>query len=58
MATEVLNRERKSAKRGKTYEYRFETASISGKRHQHLTPVLRSQGNSILQGMFKHLNIK
>ena len=32
MATEVLIRERKSAKHGKTYEYRFETASISGKR--------------------------
>ena len=32
MATEVLIRERKSAKHGKNYEYRFETASISGKR--------------------------
>lgn len=32
MATEVLIRERKSVKHGKTYEYRFETASIGGKR--------------------------
>lgn len=32
MATEVLIRERKSAKHGKTFEYRFETASIGGKR--------------------------
>ena len=32
MITEVLIRERKSVKHGKTYEYRFETASIAGKR--------------------------
>ena len=32
MATEVLIRERKSAKHGKTYAYRFETASVGGKR--------------------------
>lgn len=29
MATEVLIRERKSAKRGKTYEYGFESALAS-----------------------------
>ena len=32
MVTEVLIRERKSAKHGVTYEYRFETASIAGRR--------------------------
>ena len=32
MATEVLIRERKSVKHGKTYEYRFEAASVNGKR--------------------------
>lgn len=32
MATDVLIRERKSAKHGKTFEYRFETASMGGKR--------------------------
>lgn len=32
MATEILIRERKSAKHGTTYAYRFETASIGGKR--------------------------
>ena len=32
MATEILIRERKSVKHGKTYEYRFETASVGGKR--------------------------
>lgn len=32
MATEVLIRKRKSAKHGKTFEYRFEAASVNGKR--------------------------
>lgn len=32
MASEVMVRERKSAKYGKTYEYRFEIASIGGER--------------------------
>lgn len=32
MATDILIRERKSAKHGKTYEFRFEIASIAGKR--------------------------
>lgn len=32
MASEVMVRERKSAKHGKTYEYRFEIASIGGER--------------------------
>ncbi len=32
MATEILIRTRKSVKHGKTYEYRFETPSVSGKR--------------------------
>jgi integrase len=32
MATEILIRERKSVKHGKTYKYRFEAAAVSGKR--------------------------
>ena len=32
MATEILIRERKSARHGKTYEYRFEAAAVGGKR--------------------------
>ena len=32
MFEEVMVRERKSAKHGKTYEYRFEIASVNGER--------------------------
>ena len=32
MFEEVMVRERKSAKHGKTYEYRFETASVENER--------------------------